>query len=239
MAIWGCGSPTHCCQPAVAGGFIYADLRGELSTHLVPQALFTQSSPVRDATATSFPLSKHTGGGDTAPAFSGLRVYLQLTWEAGLLLSCGVFLPLPLLQAFPLLIAGCVPPLLPSPAGLFICSSVRDSPPPLFGAHSAPPSLLRVFFVVIVYYSVSLFFPGWGSVCPGGYADLAQGCLWEYHVLLSSPCGLRLPKPSGHCSVVAGWKPSWFLCSMWSGDAMCRLVVWRRQSFASSWWFFL
>jgi hypothetical protein len=40
------------------------------------QALFTQSSPVHNATATSFPLSKHTGGGDTAPAFSGQRVYL-------------------------------------------------------------------------------------------------------------------------------------------------------------------
>jgi hypothetical protein len=36
------------------------------------------------ATATSFPLSKHTGGGDTAPAFSGQRVYLQFTGEAGL-----------------------------------------------------------------------------------------------------------------------------------------------------------
>jgi hypothetical protein len=35
-------------------------------------------------TATSFPLSKHTVGGDTAPAFSGQRVYLQLTWEVGL-----------------------------------------------------------------------------------------------------------------------------------------------------------
>jgi hypothetical protein len=39
------------------------------------QALFTQNSPVQDATATSFPLFKHTGGGDTAPAFSGLCVY--------------------------------------------------------------------------------------------------------------------------------------------------------------------
>jgi hypothetical protein len=27
------------------------------------------------STTTSFPLSKHTGGGDTAPTFSGLRVY--------------------------------------------------------------------------------------------------------------------------------------------------------------------
>jgi hypothetical protein len=37
----GLGSPAHCCQPAVAGGFIYADLRSEFNTHLAPQALFT------------------------------------------------------------------------------------------------------------------------------------------------------------------------------------------------------
>jgi hypothetical protein len=49
----------------------------------------------------------------------------------------------------------------------------------------------------------SSFFPGWGSVCAGGYADLAQGCLWEYPVLLSSPCGLHLPKMSGCCCLVA------------------------------------
>jgi hypothetical protein len=72
-----CGSPAGCCQPAVAaGGVIYADLRGELNTHLAPQALFTQSSPGHDVTATSFPPSKHTGGSDTAPVFSGWCVYL-------------------------------------------------------------------------------------------------------------------------------------------------------------------
>jgi hypothetical protein len=43
MAICSCGLPACCCQPAVAGDFIYADLWGELSTHL---ALLTQSSPV-------------------------------------------------------------------------------------------------------------------------------------------------------------------------------------------------
>jgi hypothetical protein len=36
------------------------------------------------STTTSFPLSKHTGEGDTAPAFSGPLVYLQLMWEVGL-----------------------------------------------------------------------------------------------------------------------------------------------------------
>jgi hypothetical protein len=57
---------------------------------------------------------------------------------------------------------------------------MKDVPPPLFGTQGTPLSLLGVFFVVIAYYSIFFsFFPGWGSVCPGGYADLAQGCLWD------------------------------------------------------------
>jgi hypothetical protein len=94
---------------------------------------------------------------------------------------------------------------------LFFYSSGRDSPPHLFGVQGTPP-LLRVFIVLIAYYSVSLFFPGWGSVCPGGYADMAQGCLWEYHVPLSSPCGPHLPKPSGHWHLAVARGPPWFLC---------------------------
>jgi hypothetical protein len=46
MAICSCSLPVRCCQPAVAGGVIYADFWGELSTHLALQALFTQSFPV-------------------------------------------------------------------------------------------------------------------------------------------------------------------------------------------------
>jgi hypothetical protein len=150
-------------------------------------------------------------------------------------LSCGVFLPPPLLQALPLLIAGHVPPLLPSPAGLLW----GISPLPLFSTQGALPSLLHVFLVVIAYYSVFFsFFPRWELVCPGGYADLAQGCLWEYHILLTPPCGPHLPKPSGHCRLAVAREPSWFLCLMWSGDTMRRLEVWRGQSFASSRWFF-
>jgi hypothetical protein len=83
-------------------------------------------------------------------------------------LSC-VFLPPPFLQAFPLLVAGCAPPLPPSPArpGLFIYSSGRDSSSPLFSAQGAPPSLLRVFIFLIVYYSVSLFSLGGGRSVQG------------------------------------------------------------------------
>jgi hypothetical protein len=92
---------------------------------------------------------------------------------------------------------------------------VRISPPPLFSTQGALPSLLGVFFVVFAYYSVFFsFFPGWGSVCPGGYADLAQGCLCEYHVLLSSPCGPCPPKPSGHCHLVEVREPFWFPFNM-------------------------
>jgi hypothetical protein len=40
-------------------------------------------------------------------------------------------------------------------------------------------------FAMCLYCSYCLllsfsFFHGWGLVHPGGYADLAQGCLWEY-----------------------------------------------------------
>jgi hypothetical protein len=61
MAICGCGLPAHCCQPAVAGSIIYADLRGELSTHLAPQALFTQSSPVHEPLLQVFPFPSTLG----------------------------------------------------------------------------------------------------------------------------------------------------------------------------------
>jgi hypothetical protein len=121
----------------------------------------------------------------------GKWVFPPLLWS---------FPPTAILQAFPLLVAGCVPPLLPSLAGLFIYSSMRDFPSPPLQC-SGHPTLFAtcLFFVVIVYYSVFFsFFPGWGLVCPGGYADLAQSYLWEYCMPLSSPCGLRLPKRSGH-----------------------------------------
>jgi hypothetical protein len=146
------------------------------------------------------------------------EVTLHLFSQAGVFIysSCGKWVFPPLLWSFP-------PPTtftsFPTP-GCWACAAaptfssqlvVRDFPSLPFGAKGAPPSLLHVF-LVIAYYSVLFsFFPGWGSVCPGGYADLAQGCLWKYHMPLSSPGGLCLPKPSGHRRLVAAWEPSWFL----------------------------
>jgi hypothetical protein len=76
--------------------------------------------------------------------------------------------------------------------------------------HSGCPTL----FPTCLYCSYCLllgfsFFSRLGSVCPGGYADLAQGCLRKYHIPLSSPCP-HLPKPSGHGRLAAPG-PSWFL----------------------------
>jgi hypothetical protein len=132
------------------------------------------------------------------------------------LLSCGVFLPPPLSQAFLLLVAGHasqLPPstLHPGPACLFTVPG--RIPLPLFDAQGTPPSLLCIFFCYYLLLSFS-FFTGWGLVFPGGYADLAQGCLWEYCVPLNSPCGLHLPKPSGSGQLALAWGPSWFHSSM-------------------------
>jgi hypothetical protein len=157
-------------------------------------------------------------------------------------LSYGVFLPPLLLQAFLLLITGCV--LLLLLAGVFVYSSpgrwvfppllcgfpptttLTSFPTPGCWARAATPALSSqaqlvylqfcegfpspplqhsghlTLFATCLYCSYCLllsfsFFPGWGLVCPGAYADLAQGCLWEYRVPLSSPSP-HLPKPSGH-----------------------------------------
>jgi hypothetical protein len=111
------------------------------------------------------------------------------------------------------------------------------APLPPFTTQGAPPSFYMSFLLLLLIIQVFFFFPWWGLVCQGAYADLAQSCLWEYRMPLSSPCP-RLPKPSGH-GWLAAWGPSLFLCLTCSGDALCRLKVWRGQSFACSGWFFL
>jgi hypothetical protein len=75
-------------------------------------------------------------------------------------LTCGVFfLPLPLLQAFLVLIAGWVPLLLPSPAGLFIYSSVRDCPSPCLQCSGCPALFATcLFFFPSSCLLFSLFF---------------------------------------------------------------------------------
>jgi hypothetical protein len=160
-------------------------------------------------TATSFPLSKHTGGGDTAPTFSGWHVYLQFTWEVGLSPLLWSFPPTATFTNFPA--SGCwACATTPSFSSWLV---VRDFPSPPLG-HSGRRALFAtcLFCYYCLLFRFFFFFSlSGGLVCPGGYADLAQDCLWEYHMPLSSPCGLRLPKPSGCWCLAETREPSWFL----------------------------
>jgi hypothetical protein len=139
-----------------------------------------------------FSLSTHTGGGDTAPTFSGLRVYLQLTWE------------------------------LSSPSPVEFSSlrhSHRLSHSWLLGAspHSCPlwcsvrptlfPTCLYCFYCLLL--SFSFFPPGGGRSVQGAILIWPRVVCGSTTVLLSSPC-LCLPKPSGH-GRLAALGPSWFL----------------------------
>jgi hypothetical protein len=119
--ICGCGLPAHCCHPAVAGSVIYADLRSELSTHLTPQALFTQSSPVLELLLQAFPFSSTLGEVTLHPlsqacvfvySSRGKWVFLSLLWS---------FLPTATFTSFPTLDYWAV--LLLLPAAMFVYSS--------------------------------------------------------------------------------------------------------------------
>jgi hypothetical protein len=101
-----------------------ADLGGELSTHLASQALLTQISPVWEPLLQAFPFPSTLGEVTLHPLSQACVFVYSSRGKWVFPLSCGVFLPPPLLQAFPLLVAGRVPPLPPSPArpGLFIYS---------------------------------------------------------------------------------------------------------------------
>jgi hypothetical protein len=146
------------------------------------------------ASVTCFPLSKHTRGGGATPAFSGQFVNLQFMWRsAPSPLSSGAFLMTATVTGFPaprLLGGGCHSCLLQQLVYLHFCDEFPL--PPLWC--SGHPALFATCLFLLFLFSLFFFsfFPGWGSVCPGGYADLAQGCLWKYHVPLSSPGSLFL-----------------------------------------------
>jgi hypothetical protein len=141
--ICGCGLPARCCQPAVAGGVIYADLWCERSTHLALQALFTQSSPMREPLLQALPFPSTLG-----------KVTLHPRSQACVFIysSCGRWVFPPLLCSFPLNATFTSFPapdywavLLPLPAAMFVYSSRGKwvFPPLLW---SFPPSATLTIF---------------------------------------------------------------------------------------------
>jgi hypothetical protein len=166
----GCGLPACCCQPAVAGSVIYADLWGELNTPLAQQALFIQSSPVRELLLQAFPFPSTLEEVTLYPlslacvfvySSRGKWVFPPLLWS---------FPPSTTLTRFPT--PGCwvcasapLEPLRPGPACLFTVAGVIPFSP--LQSLGFPPSFLHVFFVLIAYYSVSLFSLGGGRSVQG------------------------------------------------------------------------
>jgi hypothetical protein len=154
-------------------------------------------------TATRFPLSKHTGE-VTLHSLSQACVFIYSScgkWVFPLLLwsfpptTTFTNFPAPRLLGSCLLWLAC---LFTVPWGI--------APPPLWCSGS-PALFAMCLFCYCLLFSFS-FFPGWGLVCPGGYADLAQGCLWEYCMQLNSSCCLHLSKWFGcWCLVLSGSPP--------------------------------
>jgi hypothetical protein len=69
------------------------------------------------------------------------------------------------------------------------------------------PACLYCSYCLLVSFS---FFPGWRSVCPGGSADLAQGCLWEYHC--TAQLTLSVSSQTVWARVTGSLGASLFLC---------------------------
>jgi hypothetical protein len=166
MAICGCGLPACCCQPAVAGGVIYADLGGELSSHLAPQALFTQSSPVQEPLLQVFPFPSTLGKVTLHPlsqacviiySSRGKWVFPPLLWN---------FPATTAFTSFPLLVAGvCRHSCLLQPACLF--TVLWGIPLPSSSELRVSHPLCNVSLLFLLLITQFLFFPRWGSVCPG------------------------------------------------------------------------
>jgi hypothetical protein len=179
--ICSCGLPARCCQPAVAGGVIYVDLRSELNTLLAPQALFTQS-PVQEPLLQAFPF----------PSALGV-VTLHLLSQACMFIysSCGTWVFPPLLWSFPpsatltsFPTPDCCVVLLLLPASLFVYSSCgRWIFPPLLW--SFPPSATLTSFPAPGCWACTL------APALSGQAQLVYLQFWE-----------GFPSPILWCSVL-------------------------------------
>jgi hypothetical protein len=163
------------------------------------------------ATFTSFP----------APDYWAVLLLLPATMFV--YSSCGKWVFPPLLWSFPPSATltsfpapgcwACAPtPARGSPAHPACLFTVPDRIPfPQSFVLSAPHPLSCVTYLFLLLITqFLLFFSGWRSFCPGGYAGLAQACLWGY-------CGTAKLTWSASSQAVwapatGGWGPFLFLC---------------------------
>jgi hypothetical protein len=96
-----------------------------------------------------------------------------------------------------------------APVGCLLKVRVESCPLLFSSMLKAPHPLCCMSFSISSLFSFFFFlFEGRGSVCPGGYAGLSQGWLWEYHVPLTLlPVGSCPPSRFGTCGVWRGSPP--------------------------------
>jgi hypothetical protein len=161
MAICGCGLPVRCCQPAFAGGIIYADLRSEVNTLLAPQALFTQS-PVCEPLLQAFPFPSTLGEVTLHPlswacvfiySSRGKWVFPPVLWSFP---STAAFTSFPTPDCWALLLLS-LEPLWPGPACLFTVLGRISLPFSL--ELRAPHPLCHVSLLFLLLITQCLFFP--------------------------------------------------------------------------------
>jgi hypothetical protein len=128
---------------------LFADLRGELNTHLAPQALECDGHCYKPSL-----LQAHWGRWHYTCLLWPVCLFTAHVGSVPSPLSNEAFLTQLLLQAFPLQVCWACAATLPSPARLFIYSSVRDCPSPS-SALRVPCPLCYVSFCCLLF---SLFF---------------------------------------------------------------------------------
>jgi hypothetical protein len=186
MSIWGCSSPAHYCQPTVAAGFIDCRSQVRRGSPSPSGFVYLEFSWVQLPLLQGFPFPSILGE-VVLHMPSGHCVYLLFTWEVTLpSLSCWVFLPLPLLQAFPL--QGCWAGVaIPAFSGQLVYLQFCEGLPlPAFSTQITLPSLLCVFFVVVVVYSVWFFL----------LFSLGEGRSVQGAILIWPRVVLRVPRAS-------------------------------------------
>jgi hypothetical protein len=146
-------------------------------------------------TVGSLPLTKLCGEGAANTAFSCRLINLQFTWGTAYPpLSCGACCMSATVTSLPLSKLSWGGSANPAFFGRLVYLQVH---PPQFQSSGRTALFATSFFNCLLIIQF-FFFAGWGSVCPGSYADLSQGCLWEYHLpLICSPVGLCLPSRLG------------------------------------------
>jgi hypothetical protein len=171
MSTWGCGSPSHCCQPAIAGGFIYADLRSELNPHLAHRLCLLTVLLCTSHCYKLSPFQAHWGGWVTLHQLSqacvliyrshGKWVFLPLLWS---------FPPTTTFTSFPT--PGCwMHAAAPAFSSWLV---VRDFPsPPL--RHSGCPTL----FATCLFCCYCLLFSFFFSFFPWVGVGLSRGLCWS------------------------------------------------------------